>query len=45
MNTIADCATYLYSAVATFFSELNETSLRLLGAYNGCEEEEHYNSF
>lgn len=42
---IVQCVSYLYALVVASLTDLNEFNNRFLGAYNGCEEEEHYNSF
>lgn len=42
---IVQCVSYLYSLIVASLTDLNELNNQLLGAYNGCEEEEHYNSF
>jgi len=46
LGYIVRSVSYVYSLVANILYELNELNMRLLCAYNGCDqEEEHYNSF
>lgn len=42
MNLLIEWVAAIYYSITNFFGELNDTSLRLLGAYNGCDTEESW---